>query len=73
MNGFYWLIPRVLAGSGRPGGRPDFRNERQQLAADLDWIRSQGIGAILSLTEVSPDIAGECRTEPCASICRLSI
>lgn len=56
VNGFYWLIPRVLAGSGRPGGRPGLANERHQLAADLDWLRAQEIGAILSLTEESPDI-----------------
>lgn len=55
MYGFYWLIPRVLAGSGRPGGRPGNHNEPAELKLDLDWLRDQEIRAILSLTEESPD------------------
>lgn len=47
MNEFYWLIPGVLAGSRRPGGR----SGRDQLDAELRWLRAQGIGAILTLTE----------------------
>lgn len=54
VQGFYWLIPRVLAGSGRPGGgRPE--SERKRLDADLIWLRDQGIAAILSLTETPLD------------------
>ena len=49
MDGFYWLIPRVLAGSGRPGGRAQI--EDQRLDADLRWLRAQNIEAILSMTE----------------------
>lgn len=50
MNGFYWLVPHVLAGCGRPGykGRS---GTNDILDADLGWLRQQGIGAILSLTE----------------------
>lgn len=47
MERFYWLIPGVIAGSSRPGARGGCG----QLDADLRWIRAQGIGAILSLTE----------------------
>jgi atypical dual specificity phosphatase len=46
VDGFYWLIPQVLAGCGRPGGR-----RGNDLEPDLGWLRSQGINAILSLTE----------------------
>lgn len=52
MDGFYWLIPRVLAGSRRPGGR-----NGNELDRDLAWLRAQGIGAILSLTETPLDAA----------------
>lgn len=52
MNGFYWLIPNVLAGTSRPGGRQD---DRDQLDRDLGWLRAQGVGALLSLTETSLD------------------
>jgi atypical dual specificity phosphatase len=60
MEGFYWIIEDALAGSGRPG----WRGRGQRLGApaphaaqpndldeDLAWLRGQGIGAILSLTE----------------------
>ena len=53
MNGFYWLVPRVLAGSSRPGGR----SGTDGLEQDLAWLRSQGIGAIISLTEEPPDLS----------------
>ena len=56
MRGFYWLIDGVLAGCSRPGG-----HDRRGLAAglradaaldaDLAWLRDQGVGAVLSLTE----------------------
>lgn len=58
MQGFYWLIEGSLAGCPRPGSRrggrshdavPDERDAA--LAEDLDWLRAQGIGALLSLTE----------------------
>lgn len=49
MDGFYWLIPRVLAGASRPGGQDVADTPR--LDADLGWLRARGIGALLSLTE----------------------
>lgn len=51
VNGFYWVIPRVLAGTSRPGGRHGADRSGAQLDADLAWLRAQGIGAVLSLTE----------------------
>ncbi len=45
MNGFYWLIEGVLAGCPLPGA------ERGALDADLTYLRDQGIGSVLSLTE----------------------
>jgi atypical dual specificity phosphatase len=53
VDGFYWLIPGVLAGSGRPGGR---RGDAR-LESDLSWLHSQGIGAILTLTEGPLELA----------------
>jgi atypical dual specificity phosphatase len=53
VDGFYWLIPRVLAGSRRPGGRTGSAH----LEDELSWLRSQGIGAVLSLTEAPLDPA----------------
>ena len=50
MDGFYWLVPNVLAGCGRPGYRGR-RGTDELLEADLGWLRQQGIGAVLSLTE----------------------
>jgi|SRR5215218_2571508 len=52
MDGFYWLVPRVLAGSSRPGGR----SGNDGFERDLAWLRSQGIAAILTLTEEAPDL-----------------
>jgi atypical dual specificity phosphatase len=52
LDGFYWLVPRVLAGSSRPGGR----SGSDGLERDLEWLRTQGIGAIVTLTEEAPDI-----------------
>lgn len=57
INGFYWLIEGVLAGCARPGAaRASSADARATsplatLAADLEWLREQGIGAVLSLTE----------------------
>jgi len=56
VHGFYWLIDGVLAGSPCPGGWPIRGAEAEPvpaLDADLTWLRGQGIGAILSLTEAS--------------------
>src|SRR5690348_9853799 len=61
MQRFYWVIEDVLAGCSRPGGtgwqRPGADDGarpsggRAALEEDLAWLRTQGIGAILSLTE----------------------
>lgn len=51
MDGFYWVIPRVLAGTSRPGGRSGAADTAARLETDLAWLRGQGIGALLSLTE----------------------
>jgi atypical dual specificity phosphatase len=49
MERFYWLVPDVLAGCSRPGGTGP---EPTTLDDDLDWLKLQGIGAVLSLTEL---------------------
>ena len=54
MQGFYWLIAGELAGCSRPGGRGG-----GTLDADLDWLATQGIAAVVSLTE-EPLTAGAC-------------
>jgi atypical dual specificity phosphatase len=51
MQGFYWVIPRVLAGTSRPGGRYSADRSLKQLEIDLGWLRAQGIGALVTLTE----------------------
>jgi len=57
MSGFYWLVEGELAGCGRPGGR---RDDAELLERDLAFLREQGIGALLSLTETAlPDGALE--------------
>lgn len=43
---FYWLVPGCLAGCSRPGGR-----HATGLDEDLQWLKEQGIGAVISLTE----------------------
>jgi atypical dual specificity phosphatase len=52
---FFWLIDGELAGSSRPGaafaGKPSGTPESETLHQDLAWLREQGIGAVLSLTE----------------------
>jgi atypical dual specificity phosphatase len=53
MERFYWVVPGALAGCSRPGGT-DRRwrgPSKKDIASDLDWLRSQGIAAVLSLTE----------------------
>ncbi len=57
---FYWAIDGALAGCSRPG-KSDSRRGRGEggytpegdpgLDEDLDWLRDQGISAVLSLTE----------------------
>ena len=56
MRGFYWLIDGALAGCARPGSRRrGERDDAPSIAAaldeDLGWLKAQGIGAVLSLTE----------------------
>lgn len=58
MRGFYWLIEDALAGCARPGGSAtrregalDDTGTLAALDADLGWLREQGIGAVLSMTE----------------------
>ncbi len=60
MRGFYWLIEGLLAGCPRPGGWNSvnpFRNEEMpseeaaRLDEDLLWLKEQGIGAVITLTE----------------------
>ncbi len=55
MDGFYWLIENELAGCPRPGSRRGRTAEGDTLDADLAWLREQGIGAILSMTETPLD------------------
>lgn len=62
MQGFYWLIEGRLAGCPRPGSHRgaysgDASPEQEQAALDEDlaWLRIQGIGALLSLTETPLD------------------
>jgi atypical dual specificity phosphatase len=60
--GFYWLLDGALAGCSRPGARGarnigDSSEAAEALAGDLDWLRSQGIGALLSLTETPLDFS----------------
>ena len=50
---FSWLVPELIAGAGRPVGYSgDLDGE---LAADLDFLRREGVEAIVSLTERSLD------------------
>lgn len=57
-HGFYWLLDGALAGCGRPGQWSRRDGEGADVAAataalddDLRWLREQGIGAVLTLTE----------------------
>ncbi len=45
LDGFYWLIENAVAGCPLPGAGPG------RLHADLEFLRAQGIGSLLSLTE----------------------
>lgn len=61
MQRFYWLVDGAIAGCSRPGGpgTPGSGGDGEiygadrhiELEADLAWLGSQGIGAVLSLTE----------------------
>ena len=62
MRGFYWLVEDALAGCGRPGGGSSRRESALEsdgaaaaLDADLAWLREQGIGAVLTMTETPLD------------------
>jgi atypical dual specificity phosphatase len=59
VRNFYWLYEGGVAGSARPGGEtgrqrtiPEGETLGQSLDDDLRWLKEQGIGAILSLTEI---------------------
>ena len=57
---FYWLVPNSLAGCSRPGGSQmsagrSPSGDLQTLASDLDWLREQGVDALLTLTETPLD------------------
>lgn len=58
MTNFSWLVPGVLAGLAHPGG-PAYEpgGDQEDLYESLRFLRQQGIGAIVSLTESSPDPA----------------
>lgn len=62
MRGFYWLIDGQLAGCARPGGRGG-----ETLDADLAWLVSQGIAAVVSMTE-EPLMAGACERHGLAEL-----
>jgi atypical dual specificity phosphatase len=52
MERFYWLIPNVLAGCSRPGGRGRWwQHGDERIDEDLSWLQGQGIEGLLSLTE----------------------
>ena len=62
MRGFYWLVEGALAGCGRPGHVASRRGKaldhgevEEALDADLAWLREQGIGAVLTMTETPLD------------------
>jgi atypical dual specificity phosphatase len=66
VHGFYWLIEGKLAGCPRPGGigMPDrYTHEVTALDDDLVWLRRQGVGAVLSLTEEPLESAAFARHE----------
>ncbi|MGH2505376.1 MAG: protein-tyrosine phosphatase family protein [Ktedonobacterales bacterium] len=58
VRNFFWLYQGAIAGSARPGGEmslhgsiPPGKTQGEALDDDLLWLRDQGIGAVLSLTE----------------------
>ena len=70
---FYWLVRGAVAGCSLPGGRGQQGMARydggrpegsaEALEQDLAWLRAQGIGAVLSLTETPLDEAALARHE----------
>ena len=56
VENFSWLVPGVLAGLAHPGG-PSYDADMDQagLREALGFLREQGIGAIVSLTEYPLD------------------
>jgi atypical dual specificity phosphatase len=64
---FYWLVDGAVAGCSRPGETEQGRgrvhsgspssDQHTDISHDLSWLRQQGIGALLSLTEEPlPDV-----------------
>jgi atypical dual specificity phosphatase len=58
VRNFYWLVEGAIAGSARPGGEIGRNSDThpgmtltESLDDDLMWLKGQGIGAVLSLTE----------------------
>jgi len=52
VHNFGWLLPGQLAGAGQPGGGAYGQGgSPEQLAEDLAWLKEQGLGALVSLTE----------------------
>lgn len=58
VRNFYWIYEGMIAGSARPGGEigrhstvPSGMTLAQSLDDDLRWLKREGIGAILTLTE----------------------
>jgi len=53
LGNFGWLVPGRLAGSAQPGGDwYDFSGDQSGLSEDLDELAAQGLGALVSLTEL---------------------
>lgn len=54
---FYWLEDGAIAGCSRPGQPRPTAPQAESMLLDLDlgWLRRQGIGAVLSLTETPLD------------------
>lgn len=74
LDRFYWVEERRLAGCSRPGGTgsgvPSWHGhdgdgqdpaELGRVERDLSWLGDQGIGAVLSLTELPLDEAAVAR------------
>lgn len=51
MNTFYWLIEDALAGCSRPGGALPGPPTTCAVEQDVERLRAEGIGALLTLTE----------------------
>jgi atypical dual specificity phosphatase len=52
MQRFYWVIEGVVAGCSRPG----VTGSVVSVEGDLRWLKEQGIGALLTLTETPLDV-----------------